>query len=97
MAKVKHMDIPLPVIPKPEHASILEHNQDAPFNSFVTGNGSDNYVCGNCGAVLCKNIVREKALGAGKVKLASIAKEGIVLKCPYCDNYNALSQYEGQL
>lgn len=94
------MDIPLRVIPKPkpEDASILHYSgQKGLFDSFVKGAGSDSYVCGNCGTILCQNIVRGPSLKIGNVTLESTTKEGIVFQCPFCDNYNALPQSEGQI
>ena len=93
--EVNHTDISLRVIPKPkpEDASILQYSgQEGLFKSFVKGTGSDNYVCGNCGAILCENIVRGPTLKIGEVTLESTTKQGIVFLCPYCSIYNALQQ-----
>jgi|GEM_PF-2619370 hypothetical protein len=90
------MDIHLHVTPKPKpkDATILPYAaQKRFFKSFVNGlTGSDNYVCGNCGAILCEHIDRGPTLKIGNLKLESTTKQGIVFLCPCCDNYNALPQ-----
>lgn len=69
------MDIRLRIIPEPDpkNASILRYaGQKGFFKSFVNGlTGSDNYVCGNCGAILCEHIDRGPTLKIGNIKLES--------------------------
>ena len=74
------MDIPTDVYPEPKQhtASVLEFSgEKEAFEAFIKGEGNDNYVCGKCSAVLCKNIIH------GSVK-------NFVFKCPFCDSYNHL-------
>ena len=94
LIEVKRLDIPLPTIPEPEHATIIHFSGTKPFKPFIKGNGSDNYVCGYCGTILCENVIRGHALEFGNARLQSAGKEGIVLKCFFCNEYNVISQYE---
>lgn len=74
------MDIPMDVYPEPKShtaAVLIFSGEKEAFNPFVIDHGNDNYVCGKCSAVLCKNIIH------GSVK-------NLVFKCPFCDSYNHL-------
>ena len=89
------MDIALRVIPEPsnKNSSFFHYRGEKEhFGAFVAGSGGDNYVCGNCGAILCKDIDRERDLALQGVSLKSLTKDDIVFLCPFCGDYNALSQ-----
>ena len=62
------------VILKPDHQkmSVLETIRYGPA---MTGNGEDNYLCGACQFVLCKNVRSAQVIG-------------IVIRCPRCKAYN---------
>lgn len=44
---------------------------------FVVGEGDTNYLCGSCGRVICKNVIRSQI------------KE-IVFICPSCNSHNLI-------
>lgn len=60
--------------PKPGTATVLVHAKKGE-NSFIKGDGTDNYQCG-----VCKNILAEK-VARGQII-------NIVFKCPNCDSFN---------
>lgn len=66
------------VIPKPEEgtAAVLKFNKKGKF-AIIKGNGSDNYLCGACGNIICQNVNRGQIIN-------------LVFVCPNCDSYNFL-------
>jgi DNA-directed RNA polymerase subunit RPC12/RpoP len=80
------LDFKLPMTPEPgKDSSVI----DGPT---VSGDGSDNYLCGNCGAVMCKNIT------PGNITrfIRSTGKGGMSIKCKNCGYYAALTKFESQ-
>jgi hypothetical protein len=69
-------DYRLKVIPKPDNpnTTVLRVRFRGPA---VVGDGPDNYLCGACGKILCKNIAHGQ--------IASV-----VFNCDDCGSYNAI-------
>lgn len=66
------------VIPKPKDgtAIIFESNIKGEF-VYISGEGNDDYICGNCNNTICKNVSRSQI-------------RNIVFKCTKCTSYNQL-------
>ena len=71
-------DYLMEVIPKPKEgsATVFNFKKKGRF-VVIKGKGNDNYLCGTCRNVICKNVNR------GQIS-------NIVFKCPNCDSYNLL-------
>lgn len=71
-------DYQMEVIAEPEHgsASVLVFGKNGPY-SIIESDGSDNYLCGACRNVICRNVTRGQIIN-------------IVFKCPNCNAYNHL-------
>lgn len=64
------------------HGPIFTNAINKPINSEKTQLGDKNYVCGNCGSILLKNITSEIA----------ILNFNIIIHCSNCDKYNILEK-----
>jgi hypothetical protein len=64
------------VIPPPQEgtAAILILSKKGKF-SIINGQGDDNYQCGACENIICKNVVRGQIIN-------------LVFVCPNCGSYN---------
>ena len=64
------------IIPKPKDgtATILKLSKNGKFH-LIKGHGYDNYLCGACNNIICKNVERGQIVN-------------IVFECPNCHNYN---------
>lgn len=71
-------DHEMKVIPKPKEgtASVLVQEEKGK-HPFFKGDGEDNYLCGECGFILCENIKH------GQIT-------AVVLKCPNCGSCNTI-------
>lgn len=69
------MDYNLSVIPEEEtknKAVLVREDKETPF---IEGKSDDNYLCGVCNNLLCKNISRGQIIN-------------LVFKCPNCGAFN---------
>ncbi len=72
------MDVSLQVVtePNPQRTTVLDWGKTKEeFNAFIAGQGSDSFLCGGCGAVLCTGVNRDLI-------------SNIFFKCPFCGNFN---------
>ncbi len=69
-------DLLLEIIPKPKEgtATILIFTQKGRY-VIMSGEASDNYLCGACENTICKNVSRGQIIN-------------LVFKCPNCGEYN---------
>ena len=67
------------VIPKPKEGegAIIQDSKgrDSPF---LVGEGTDNYLCGKCKFVICKN------MNQGQIR-------DLIFVCPKCNSYNLIT------
>lgn len=75
------------IIPEPEPNSrvILQQPPQTKI-PFISGSGTDTYICGNCEFVLALNV----ALDEIQARLHTEGGMGLVFKCPECNSFNEL-------
>jgi len=63
------------VIPKPKEGTMAVFKLGK--EGKIEGEGNDNYLCGACGNIICKNVNRGQLIN-------------LVFVCPNCGSYNFL-------
>lgn len=76
--KVKNT-IEMRVIEEPKKGSraILQSGNPSTDFVFIVGEGDTDYICGNCGNIICKNISKDMIVN-------------VVFLCPKCKSYNEI-------
>ena len=80
------MEVRLKVVPEPKSpkaAKMLWSKSKDEFRAFFDGGGSDNLICGQCGAILCTNVESSSFIN-------------IYLKCPFCEQFNVSGEHNSE-